>query len=484
MSKFRKLAESILYNNFLFESEQKVNWILSQPKLIQNLEKRIQNDDATPDNITPEQLLKEFDKSKLIGKFLPWVIERYSQGDFDYTDLNLINNYLEDFTKNSNKLEKKDINQYKSLAELNTALKDVRDIKGSNELKRDAKSGAEKIYEDSKWIILIPHTKEAAMKYGKHTKWCTAAINDNMFDYYNKYGPLYILINKQHPSEKYQFHFETDQYNDVVNHGIDLKEFLKENPKIKHFFKNIRPINKSDYRNWIWFDDNELDYDNCLKAVKKDSIALKRVPDAIRDYNMCLEAVKQNGHAIQWAPEKFKDYKLCLEAIKKDGYALKYIPDEIIDYNMCLEVVKQDYYNLRYVPDEFKDYKLCLEVIKNHPLSLNHLPNEIIDYNFCFEAVKQDSRVLSYVPKKFIDYDLCLEAVKQNGYNLIVVPKKFRDYNMCLTAVKQEGRALGDVPNEFKDYDLCLDAVKQDGYALRYVPENLRGKIKSELNIQ
>ena len=51
MSKFRKLVEAVLYNNFLFESEQKVNWILSQPKLIQALENRIRDDNKTPNNL-------------------------------------------------------------------------------------------------------------------------------------------------------------------------------------------------------------------------------------------------------------------------------------------------------------------------------------------------------------------------------------------------------------------------------------------------
>ena len=119
MSEFRKIVESILVNTSFKESEQKVNWILSQPKLVQALENRIQNDDKIPNNITAEQLLKQFDNSSsVIGKFLPWVIKMYSQGEFDYTDIGLINNYLENFIKNNNKLENKDINFYKSLSEL------------------------------------------------------------------------------------------------------------------------------------------------------------------------------------------------------------------------------------------------------------------------------------------------------------------------------------------------------------------------------
>lgn len=376
MSKFRVIVESILYNNLLLESEQKVNWILSQPKLVQALESRIQNDSKAPDGITVEQLLKNFDNnSVVIGKFLPWVVKMYSNDEFEYTDLNLVNNYLENFTKSINKLDKKDINQYKSLEELNAALESIKDIKGSREARRDAKANAEKIYEDNKWIILIPHTKEAAIQYGKHTKWCTAGVNDNMFDHYSKDGPLYIIINKLNPNEKYQFHFESGQYKDAENEEIDLKIFLIKNPKIEKFFRSIRNFNKDRYTDWIWLD-NKLNYDDCFAKVKEEGFLLKFVPNKFRDYDMCFTAIKDNGLALKFVPDESIDYNMCLEAVKNDGWALNFVPDEFIDYNLCLEAVKEDGWVLKWVPEKFIDYNLCLEAVKNNYSALKFVPDE------------------------------------------------------------------------------------------------------------
>jgi hypothetical protein len=38
--------------------------------------------------------------------------------------------------------------------------------------------------ETDKVIVYTPTTKEGAIFYGKNTRWCTAAIENNMFDYY------------------------------------------------------------------------------------------------------------------------------------------------------------------------------------------------------------------------------------------------------------------------------------------------------------
>lgn len=39
-----------------------------------------------------------------------------------------------------------------------------------------------------------PRNTEESQYYGNGTKWCTAAKNDNRFEYYFKDGPLYIIV--------------------------------------------------------------------------------------------------------------------------------------------------------------------------------------------------------------------------------------------------------------------------------------------------
>ena len=83
-----------------------------------------------------------------------------------------------------------------------------------------AKNDIEKLYEDDKWLVISPNSKEASMYWGNHTKWCTATREDkNMFEHYNKQGKLIININKQ-TKEKFQFHFPNREYRDEENNAI------------------------------------------------------------------------------------------------------------------------------------------------------------------------------------------------------------------------------------------------------------------------
>jgi len=82
-----------------------------------------------------------------------------------------IDNIVEDlrlFDKYQSQLEKKDINQYEDFTELKSVLKPFIEKEEQKKLEGQAK----KIYEDDRYLVLIPETKDAACKYGSNTKWC------------------------------------------------------------------------------------------------------------------------------------------------------------------------------------------------------------------------------------------------------------------------------------------------------------------------
>ena len=77
--------------------------------------------------------------------------------------------------------------------------------------------------------IIAPLDERAAIYFGQDTRWCTARDDeDNAFSEYNKDGQLYILIPKQpkHMGEKYQLHFETNQYMDENDDPVKLSFIL------------------------------------------------------------------------------------------------------------------------------------------------------------------------------------------------------------------------------------------------------------------
>lgn len=163
-----------------------------------------------------------------LGKYTKWMLGMYRRGTFKRGDFNEAVELLAVFEKYKNRVQVRDITQLHSIGELYQVVKPF--MKGnqatskSDETRR-IKQGAEKVYEDSQWLVIVPHTMEAAQLYGKHTQWCTAAEkSDNMFEYYNENGTLYINIDKVN-NRKYQFHFESNQFMDEQDEPIEPDVF-------------------------------------------------------------------------------------------------------------------------------------------------------------------------------------------------------------------------------------------------------------------
>jgi hypothetical protein len=77
--------------------------------------------------------------------------------------------------------------------------------------------------------------KEEACYYGRGTRWCTAAKNDNMFEEYNEDNTLYVIIpkNPRHKGEKYQISIPNDDGDMEDPSATDLMDETDEPIEIK-----------------------------------------------------------------------------------------------------------------------------------------------------------------------------------------------------------------------------------------------------------
>jgi len=157
--------------------------------------------------------------------------------------------------------EAADINKFRTYGDFEDWMKANR----IDELLADAeteqkldKGKAEKIYEDGQVTVLIPTDQAGACKYGRNTKWCTAATKGhNHFEYYNGKGPLYILIpkNPSHEGEKYQLHFPKGEFTDERNERVALDYVLKQRfPELIPLFIEREP----EIQGYIVFAPDEL----------------------------------------------------------------------------------------------------------------------------------------------------------------------------------------------------------------------------------
>jgi len=97
-----------------------------------------------------------------------------------------------------------------------------------------------------KWYIFKPISEKGACILGAGTQWCTAwgqystnpeyKERSNHFKTHNNQGPLYIIINKEDNSDKYQFHFESKQFKNEYDNEIDKQKFIETNKEIKKFY--------------------------------------------------------------------------------------------------------------------------------------------------------------------------------------------------------------------------------------------------------
>jgi hypothetical protein len=179
---------------------------------------------------------------------------------------------LEDLIdKYKDKLEKEDINQ------TNTAIE---------------------IYNGSQIRIVQPTTEQDACYYGQSTRWCTAAKKDNMFNEYNKRGPLYIIIPKQprYRDEKYQLSFEAEQFMNEKDEGVKMEELVVLYPEIEiGLSKYFSPLVNSDLT------DSTITFYNAKRAMKENNLTAF---DTIVKYNTVQ--IKNNP---EWKDSLTKDIK-------------------------------------------------------------------------------------------------------------------------------------------------------------------------------
>ena len=306
-------------NKQQFLTESKIDYILQNKKIIDLIAEKYRKDNniSSDKNISNEELAKKAlsycDKFTYTNKYMIWLIKQYVQNKFKIPeDLSKLNSELKRFNQISHKLEKSDISKY-SWEEFLDIVPELDNIHTSNEEERIAKSGAVKVFEDDYWYIINPKTQEAACYYGKGTRWCTASTeSENYFDYYNDDGNIYIIINKQNPNIKYQFHVESKSFmnaNDLPLIDDDI-ELLSDDEKL---LKKLDELIENGMNSYVISDGYYVG-----KSVKANIEDLRYIFASDDDYNNFVEPL--NGEiSIDYFDFDISkdDYEVILSVLKK-----------------------------------------------------------------------------------------------------------------------------------------------------------------------
>ena len=209
-----QLADAFVRNNPSLDKEGLINLLMADPTASRN------------------------DRGSFAGRYGVWIGNMYASGGIKPGDVPELKSALVTYDKNKTQLPP--LKDCKSLSELIEWVKDLSDDFKPVRKQSKAKADLEKVYEDSEWVVYVPHSHAAARRGGEGTHWCTASEEPYYFNRYSKDGPLYINIRKS-DGAKFQFHFESDQFMNADDEPVRLNEIGLSEGIIK-FYNKINPL--------------------------------------------------------------------------------------------------------------------------------------------------------------------------------------------------------------------------------------------------
>ena len=402
-----------------------------------------------------------------VGAYTNWLIKQwmglpqeadkeyaYGSPDWGVALERLQNLFMEDLYKTTEDLEKfhhlkktkkykgqKDIGQIKSVADLYDNVKDYKVSK--DELTKTKaerlRDDVEKVYEDDKWRILIPKSKEASCHYGGgDTRWCTASKSSNYYDHYAKQGPLYMMMYKEDagksPSENrsHQFHFESNSFYNAEDRGIELGPFFATYPELKPFFKDkFASYLKKDFGKQV-----QLRYPNDTMSKYIAIYGFDEFFEALPETLERLDVEISNSRSSQGAGQKSPAFRL---------------PDDIARFKQ-LEMLHIEGM-LSELPDDLGQLeKLQFISIPNNP-NLVHIPEIIADLpNLEVLNVKNNGKMV--IPHKIMLKVACGDLVL-----IKTQPDKSFGIGECSNGEKIVVNYVDD-QGDYKTYDEAQDSLK------------------------
>ena len=192
-----------------------------------------------------------------------WLLKMNKKGELEHVSHSHMNQLLKSFEQAKNRrnlLPNNDINSYKSVSELESAVETAKESMSANQRNKDAKrnqktlvgekkpgmymNGAvELLFNGSEWEVWTPHTYEGSKALRRGAVWCTGGDTDYHYKHYTENGKLFVIINKEHNDEKYQLFVPEysgsikREFRDKENEQpMTFREFVHKNKELLDFF--------------------------------------------------------------------------------------------------------------------------------------------------------------------------------------------------------------------------------------------------------
>ena len=252
-------------------------------------------------------------------KYLDWITKNWSptdvEGDEIIHNLKEILLAVSKFDTQNQRLKVKDLNQYRDIDQLFDVLQKLgqtarRTVEISDEVDR--------IYEDNRFVVVVPKTHKSSCYYGAGTKWCTASKDtDSHFSNYKSGGELYYIIDKTLPTSSPYYKVAlnkklaglTEDFWDVQDKPIT------DTTKIMTIIQNKKML--EDIRNHFGVKFEErIKQEKELQAKRLSRNEEFRERERLRRIQQGIEA-QQRRENDEWNPENTDARGLAANALKE-----------------------------------------------------------------------------------------------------------------------------------------------------------------------
>lgn len=182
-------------------------------------------------------------KKAFVPHILRWWVIGYGQGGLRrLEDLSRVTEPLKTYVKFKNRLSGINLKTI-TFRKFEEIMDETAQVPSGSEEDKAIERGfyergeAELLLNDDQIKVVTPKTMEAAQYFGKNTKWCTSAKTDNRFASYNRHGPLYIILFKEH-NVRWQFHFDRGEYMDEADDDVlfRIPKVMGEYPQLRKWW--------------------------------------------------------------------------------------------------------------------------------------------------------------------------------------------------------------------------------------------------------
>ena len=396
---------------------------------------------------------------------------------------------------------------YQSPGDLWNSVKQFQGELSGKELKKEEQ---EQVYRETEFVykdeetgfqIISPLTKESAQWWGKGTRWCTSAENNNRFEYYAKQAPLLILLMPDKQKLQLWKNGNDIQFMDEADKTVPL-DYIEQNWKLlKHiclWLNDIRfiPSTKQTYLQCENTLKNKVN--NCFQLINKKFldenmynialenrlISLQIIPQEYLTDTLIQNHIKESEYGIMFFSKQYLTPERCRIFVKLNPSVLTYLPTELKTEELCRIAVEQDGSLLFFVPEEYLTKELCEIAVQNNVKALNTIPDKYKTYDLCEKMLYKNEQAIYYIPDKYKNTKMCKYLISISGEYLFFFSDNIKTKEICELAVKNNGCALEAVPEHLKTKELYELAVKQSGQALRHIPEKYRTKEICELAVK